>query len=352
MRTHFQPQIHAVENLIGQGLTILAGSPKIGKSFLALDLAQSVAKGEAFLGRETAPGDVLYLALEDSEARLQRRSAALGHSISTNRLSFCLRAPTLRDGLISLLARWTDKAASPRMILIDTLQCVRGDVPPRMNAYASDYMELNALKAFADERRLSIVCVHHLRKASADGGDDFDRISGSNGLSGAADTMILMSGTRGEQTAVLKIVGRDVESDDIPLQRAGAKWAIVSQETAERAKYEKHPLVPIMRELKREMFAGKVWNVSYEDFAQTANRIAGAPLFDARSAGKELRALSGDLLRFDGIVADEIRLGKRRAVRFKASDGGRCPQTIAAAFGRGEIESGSDSISGWYGEKG
>ncbi|MBR4656046.1 MAG: AAA family ATPase [Oscillospiraceae bacterium] len=70
MNTELRPLSFVVETLLAQGLHILAGSPKVGKSWLALWLAVSVAKGEAVWGLPTKKGTTLYLCLEDSSLRM------------------------------------------------------------------------------------------------------------------------------------------------------------------------------------------------------------------------------------------------------------------------------------------
>lgn len=321
MTTYYEPRTPVVRDLIVPGLTIFGGVPKIGKSFLMLDLSHCVSKGEPFLGRDVTPGDVLYCALEDSEIRLQKRSLALGHENSTPRLSFLMEAPTMQGGLWDVLDEWIKGASEPRLIIIDTLQRVR-DVNKSRDVYGSDYQALHELKSFADTRKLAIVAVHHLAKPTMAQrmGDVFDRINGSNGLTGAVDAMIVMDGKRGEgNTATLKITSRDIESEDIPLVRSGAKWVCTSPEAVAREKYERDPLVPIIRTLKGSLFTGHAWSTTLEDFAAAANAIKGAPFMDVLTAGKRLRALEDDLLRFDGIsVNTSARVGSKRGVRFNA----------------------------------
>lgn len=321
MTTYYEPRTPVVRDLIVPGLTIFGGVPKIGKSFLMLDLSHCVSKGEPFLGRDVTPGDVLYCALEDSEIRLQKRSLALGHENSTPRLSFLMEAPTMQGGLWDVLDEWIKGASEPRLIIIDTLQRVR-DVNKSRDVYGSDYQALHELKSFADTRKLAIVAVHHLAKPTMAQrmGDVFDRINGSNGLTGAVDAMIVMDGKRGEgNTATLKITSRDIESEDIPLVRSGAKWVCTSPEAVAREKYERDPLVPIIRTLKGSQFAGHEWKTTLEDFAAAANSIKGAPFMDALTAGKRLRSLEDDLLRYDGIsIKNSVRVGSKRGVRFNA----------------------------------
>lgn len=95
------------------------------------------------------------------------------------------------------------------MIVIDTLQKVRGAaVPARTNAYAADYDAMARLKAFADKNHVAVVLVHHLNKLrNVD--DPYDKISGSTGLMGAADTTVLIARERGSDDATVSFTGRD-----------------------------------------------------------------------------------------------------------------------------------------------
>ena len=64
----------AVAGLLPAGFSVLAGKPKLGKSWLGLDIALAVALGGVALGSiHVSQGDVLYLALEDTTRRLQTR---------------------------------------------------------------------------------------------------------------------------------------------------------------------------------------------------------------------------------------------------------------------------------------
>ena len=322
MTTYYEPRTPVVRDLIVPGLTIFGGVPKIGKSFLMLDLSHCVSKGEPFLGRDVTPGDVLYLALEDSEIRLQQRSRALGHTKSTPRLTFLLNAPTMQSGLWDVLKEWIKGASEPRLIIIDTLQYIR-DYKGARNSYVLDCQELKPLKDFADNNKLAIVAVHHYSKptrAQQLGGDEFDRFNGSYGVNGTVDGMIAMVGNRDDSNAVeLHTRARDFEEETIPLIRSGAKWVCTSPEAVAREKYERDPLVPIIRTLKGSQFAGHEWKTTLEDFAAAANSIKGAPFMDALTAGKRLRSLEDDLLRYDGIsIKNSIRVGTKRGVRFNA----------------------------------
>ena len=74
----YPPVRYIIPGLIPEGLSLLVGRPKIGKSWMALDIALSVASGATCLGGRTPDqGDVLYCALEDNERRLKNRITRL-----------------------------------------------------------------------------------------------------------------------------------------------------------------------------------------------------------------------------------------------------------------------------------
>lgn len=190
-----------VENLIPAGLNILASPPKYGKSWAVLDLGLSVTAGGRFLGYQTNPCEVLYLALEDSERRLKSRMIKLlaGKNAPAG-FHFATAAHDMDNGLFDELEGFLKAHPKTGLIIIDTLQRVRGAVHGKEGAYAADYREVGGLKAFADKYGIAVLLVHHLRKM-ADDSDPFNRISGTNGLMGASDTaLVLTKEKRGDET--------------------------------------------------------------------------------------------------------------------------------------------------------
>lgn len=142
MTTPLKPIEFCIDEMISTGLFILAGAPKIGKSWLALDMALSIAKGEKVLGRETKQGMSLYLCLEDSYNRIQNRLFELTSEPSEN-LHFAITAGTLGGVFEKQIENFKSKHADLKIIIIDTLQKIRsGDE----TSYASDYKELSVLK--------------------------------------------------------------------------------------------------------------------------------------------------------------------------------------------------------------
>lgn len=313
-RLEFEPLVAPVENLVVEGLTLLCGASKVGKSWLCLDLCCSVASGRPFLGRNTMAGDVLYLALEDSPRRLQSRLAALGET-PTEALQFATGASLLDAGLLDELADWVTHVSAPRMIVVDTLQKVRGVASSRANMYALDYEAMGRLKAFADAHHVAVVLVHHLSKMR-DAADPFDKISGSTGLMGAADTSILIDRERGSNDAKLSYAGRDVWGDDMTLRILDRRWRVVGQDVIDREVYEGDPIVKTVRELLAEGFGGRV-QCTLEDFKEIIAQRTGVCAAGTKEAlARMLAAKAPDLLRYDGITLERPRVNNKRGVRF------------------------------------
>lgn len=119
-----EPPGYAVKDLLVQGLHILAGAPKTGKSWLALWLCQQVAGGEKVWGYPTQQGTVLYLCLEDGYHRLQDRLLDITEDPSEN-LYLATHAGTLADGLAGQIETFVREHGRVSLIVIDTLQKVR-----------------------------------------------------------------------------------------------------------------------------------------------------------------------------------------------------------------------------------
>ena len=207
MTTVYKPIEFVVDNLIGQGLYILAGAPKIGKSWMSLAICLSIAKGEKVLGQETSKGTVLYLCLEDSFERIQNRLYEITDE-PTDKLHFVIMSDSIGHGLEEQIAVFKSNHFDLKVVFIDTLQMIRNGTD---SSYGSDYKELSVLKSLADKLEIAIVLVHHTRKCSDS--DPFNMISGSTGLSGCVDgSMVLIEAKRGSRTAKLYCVGRDIEN--------------------------------------------------------------------------------------------------------------------------------------------
>jgi hypothetical protein len=201
----------AVPGIVAEGLTVLAGPPKVGKSWFALNLAVAIASGSRALGRvEIERGEVLYFSLEDPPRRLKRRLEVVlqGEPAPPSRLIFeteCRRLPAGGNVLRTTLKSLTE----PRLAIIDVFARVRPRTSERSSLYDNDYEAVSSLKAIADAFEVPVLLVHHTRKAAAD--DYLNTVSGSHGIAGAADAVLVLARSRGSADAVLQVTGRDVE---------------------------------------------------------------------------------------------------------------------------------------------
>lgn len=227
MTTVYKPIEFVVEGLLAQGLYILAGAPKVGKSWLALDMCLLIAKGEKVLGQKTAQGTALYLCLEDSYVRIQNRLYEITDEPTEN-LHFVIMSETIGTGLEDQIENFKKEHSNLKVVFIDTLQMIRSETDSN---YGSDYKELSVLKSLADKLEIAIVVVHHTRKCSDS--DPFNMISGSTGSSGCvAGSMVLIENKRGSRNAKLYCVGRDIENQEINLVFENSRWKVVDEATA------------------------------------------------------------------------------------------------------------------------
>lgn len=207
-------QQFCIKSLLPQGLCILGGASKIGKSWLVLEWVDKVAKGEPVWGMETTQGKVLYLCLEDTLQRVQHRLYCISDEATSNAY-YATTAGTLAGNLTEQITSFLLSHPDTVLIVVDTFQLVRGN--SNDPSYAGDYQEIRKLKQIADEYCLSILLVHHVRKL--DDPDPLNRLSGTTGLSGAADAVyILERKNRNDNAAVLTCTGRDVEQREISMR--------------------------------------------------------------------------------------------------------------------------------------
>lgn len=236
METDFPEPRWAVPGLIAEGLTLLAGAPKLGKSWLVLGLGITTAGGTPALGKiESVAGDVLYCALEDTPRRIKSRLAKmLRGEAKPRRLTIATSLPQMPQA-VALISEWLDEHPDARLVIVDVLGKIRPPDGERANGYERDYAVMTPLKRLADKHRVAVVVVTHTRKMAAD--DPFDTVSGSTGLTGAADTTVVLRRGRGESSAVLHVTGRDVEESEYALtfDALTGTWTLDGNALAEAA---------------------------------------------------------------------------------------------------------------------
>ena len=219
MNTPMKKQRFIIDGMIYPGLHILSGDPKIGKSWMMMDMCLAVAKGENFLGRKTEQGQVVYMALEDTFISLQSRMYELTDEPSEN-LNFALIANSIGSGLEEDLQECKNRFSNLKMIVIDTLQKIRSTIDSK---YGADYRELSVLKSIVDRLGIAIILVHHNRKAHDSNPNNL--ISGTNGIAGCADGLLVF--TRSGNNAKLHISGRGAPSLELNLKRENTKWILL-----------------------------------------------------------------------------------------------------------------------------
>ena len=224
----YQPLDHPkmlIDGILSNGLAILSGDSKIGKSWMVLWLCLKISRGEPVWGLPTAKTDVIYLALEDNDWRIQQRMQDLV-DIPPDNLHFGFSCGKLGAELESQIKAVLEDNPNTGLLFIDTLQMVRDNVSSRVNAYAQDYKDLSALKKIADDHKMCIFLVHHNRKEH-DGSNVFNDMTGSTGIAGVADTcMVLRKEDRFGNDAVLSITGRDIEEKRLKLVMQKNVWEV------------------------------------------------------------------------------------------------------------------------------
>lgn len=305
LETQLPPLNIIIENMLTQGLTILASSPKVGKSWACLDLCISICKGIPFLGFKTNKNECLYLALEDSNHRLQNRiKKILGNEEIPTGFNLAINCSPLDNGFIEELENYLKDFPNTKLIIIDTLQKIRGNINKTDTCYSYDYKEIGKLKAFADKHRICILVIHHLRKAKDS--DVFNQISGSTGLTGAADTMITFSKLENNNEKVLlSITGRDVENTEktITFNKEKFKWELADvNNNVEKEFYNLNPIIITIKkllEVNPEGFKISASELLKNIYSFTKTNIKqNSPQSLTRELNENLRPL---LSKYDGI---------------------------------------------------
>jgi AAA domain len=250
LATYEVPPVHwIIEGWLPTGLTFLVGKSKIGKSWLALDLAMEIAAGRPVFGKvQTTQCDVLYIALEDHPNRMKSRvDKMLGSNEYSTGVTITHQWPTLDNGGLDAMASWLDFNPACRLIFVDIFVRIRDKPDGRSGVYQQDYQDVVPLQKFANERQVAIVLLHHTRKQEA--ADPFDTVSGSTGLMGAADTTMILTRRRGEPNGTLAIVGRDIIEDGefaVRFDKETAKWTLLGPAAQIKAETEQQRVYDLL----------------------------------------------------------------------------------------------------------
>jgi hypothetical protein len=277
----YEPPNYAVPGYIVEGLTLFAGKPKVGKSWLMLHAALAKARGAFTLGDVyCAKADVLYCALEDNKRRIQRRlNRLLKGDPAPKRLRILSAGemPILSQGGTDLIRTWIEQALNPQLVVIDVLAKVRDPRRKDQGLYDSDYAALQGLKAIADEYGIAIVVIHHLRKMEAD--DPLDQVSCTTGLTGSVDTILVLNRT--SSGTVLYGRGRDIEDVEKAIQfdPHTCTWTILGDASATRYTGERAAIIAVLKAAKGPMLLTDIAATSNTK-PNNARRLLGKMICD------------------------------------------------------------------------
>lgn len=322
-RTFEEPR-WAIPGLLPEGLSMLAGKPKLGKSWLALDFALSIATGRPVLGIAPEQGDVLYLALEDNPRRLQTRAHKLFPPVEgqsgwdadagtfsvdftgltrPTRLDLTNRWPRLDEGGLEYLNEWCDLHPLRRLIVVDTLIRIKPK-GGRGNAYEEDAAALGPLQALALDRNVALLVLSHLRKPGTGRGavadDPLDSITGSLGIAGTLDGALILQRERGQADAMLYLTGRDIENErEIPMSwnNATARWSMSGSAAEARLTDERSAVYRVLQEAGERISAQTVADVLGKPRSTTKGllmKLVRDGLIDSTKSGYAVVAIHAD----------------------------------------------------------
>ena len=300
METCFPVRPAVIEGLLPAGTYLLAGAPKIGKSFFVLQMAYQVSMGEPFLGFSSRPGTVLYLALEDTYERLQKRLSQMTERDSQN-LVLSVLADTLDEKLLEQLADFLFEYPETVLVIIDTLQRIRGRTPDSCS-YSADYDTMAKLKSFADTR--------------------FHPVSRTNGRMGAVEgTLILHKDKRTGSDAVLEVVGRDQPQMRLHLRfdPMHLNWELVKADT-EPYQESPEPLLELVAQLLTE--EKPTWKGTATELSQCLQGVDSGRNFTPNWIVRTLNARQEILLRQYGVRYLSLRRKDGKSI-FLQRDGVR-----------------------------
>ncbi len=265
MSTEFPEPRWAVPEIIPEGCNILAGKPKMGKSMMCLNLAIAVTTGgKAFGEIDVEKGSVLYLALEDTGRRLKvRLTEMLQGSAAPDNLYIELACPKIENGKLPELDKKMEEIKDLRLVVIDTLQIIRpAHTGKYKTPYAIDSEDIRVIKDLADKHGIAIIIVHHLRKTESE--DIMDDISGTFGLTGAADGVLAIKRITGRADAELNIVGRDIEAEKYALKFHPdiLSWELLGKAEEVKSTATKQSIYDLIRNASEPITAGEIIQIT------------------------------------------------------------------------------------------
>ena len=351
LQQKFDPLQFAVDEILPHGLFILAGSSKIGKSWLSLDICRAVATGDEVWRFGAAQGEVLYLALEDNYRRLYNRLRKIGlvgfeekSTCSEKDLTITPSPPAegkitglsgfhmttaaygINSGLIEQVHNFIANHPKVRLLVVDTLERIRDTIMDK-SIYSCDYRDMMTLREITDKYNLTMLLIHHTRKMNDD--DPINMLSGSTGLTGSVDGIfVLQKEKRISNKAMLTIANRDTDEFcfDLEFNRENCMWLFKGNhdENENKPKATKEDMQASKNEwlcLLVDDFLGDSWTGTATELATALNEIDGSNDSGITHLNIKRQLQENSLLlKKSGIVIGEERTDSRRLIKLSRHD--------------------------------
>ena len=309
----YEPTQFSIASILPHGIFICAGSPKIGKSWMTLEMCHAVSTGGKLWGFNAVQGEALYLALEDKYNRLQGRLKQMradNHDIS--RLHLATASFGLSNGLLEQVHNFIAEYPGTNFIAIDTLEKIRDGGRDR-DIYSCDYNDMSRLREITDQHKLTLFLVHHTRKMYD--ADPLNTVSGSTGLIGAVDgVFVLIKDNRTGNNAKLTISNRDTESFcfDLCFDPDTCRWDFIGNSVDGG---DDDALCFLLNDFLKEEWNGTATELCNELKCRDSS-FALAP----SAIGKQLNASVGLLKKEYGIQFDRDRNMKAKRIYLRRTE--------------------------------
>lgn len=228
-RQEFDPLQWSVPGILPEGYCMIVAPPKAGKSWWVANIGLSCATGGKALGViDVEERPVLYFALEDGDRRLKSRFKTIMHNDTIPReMNRVLEVRDLNE-MIIIAEYFQDQRAGllPPLIIVDTLGKVNPGRGANQSSYDADYSVGSRLQNLAKRvPGCTVLAVHHTNKGEHE--DFLNAVSGTQGVTGACDAVIVMKRARKSDDAVLSITGRDIEHEaEYAIKNDGGRWVL------------------------------------------------------------------------------------------------------------------------------
>ena len=310
MNTQFDPLHFSIEKLLPQGIFILAGSGKIGKSWLSLDMCIAVATGGKLWEFNACEGEVLYLALEDTHPRLKERLERIqGETESTEKLHLAISSLGITDGLIEQIKAFISANPNTKLIVIDTLERIRNSEQDK-SMYSCDYRDIGKLREALEGNTVTLLLVHHTRKMYDP--DPLNTLSGSTGLVGAVDGVwVLEKEKRTEGKGKLTIANRDTEGYcfKVEFEKANCRWNFLGIDDGKHTSETDEKFCHLIHS-----FLNEQWQGTATELCDCLVQIDGSTDIAPRSIARKLESVSEQLQADYGIAFKANRSSKGKNI--------------------------------------